>query len=306
MNIAKKKIAKKKSAFDRVFDGVNGLILGLFVALCLYPFYYVFINAISNPALAARGVSITFYPMEITLRNFVEVFKAPGLANAASTSLARTLAGTLLTVACSSFFGYLMNRKDMYFRRTMYRLLVVTMYFSPGLIPVYLVIRTYGMLNTFWVYLLPYALSAYYVVLCKTFIEQMPPSLEESAMLDGAGTMRIFVRIIFPLSMPIIATIAVFAAVAQWNSWFDNYVFVPSNKDIKTLQLILRELLMQAEQIANRAKTGALGMGDSANEITPMAIRMTVTTVVTLPILFVYPFMQRFFIKGIMLGAIKG
>ena len=302
MDIAK----KKKSAFDWVFDSVNCLILALFVLVCLYPFYYIFINAISNPALASRGVTITFYPVEITFRNFVEVFKQPGLANAAFISLARTLVGTALTVACSSFFGYLVTRKDMYFRKTIYRLLVVTMYFSPGLIPVYLVIRSYGMLNTFWVYLLPYMMSAYYVILCKTFIEQMPPSLEESAMLDGAGTLRIFVRIIFPLSIPIIATIAVFAAVAQWNSWFDNYVYVPSNKGIKTLQLILRELLMEAEQIANRAKTGGLGMGDSANEITPMAIRMTVTTVVTLPVLFVYPFMQRFFIKGIMLGAIKG
>jgi putative aldouronate transport system permease protein len=299
---------KKKSAFDWVFDIVNCLLLGLFMTICLYPFYFIFINAISNPALASRGITITFYPMEITLRNFIEVFKQPDLAGAALVSLARTVLGTVLTVACSSFFGYLMSRQDMYFRKTIYRLLVVTMYFSPGLIPVYLVIRTYGMLNTFWVYLLPYTLSAYYVILCKTYIEQMPPSLEESAMLDGAGTMRIFARIVFPLSMPIIATIAVFAAVAQWNSWFDNYVYVPSNKGLKTLQLILRELLTQAEQIANRAaqSSGQLGMGDSANEMTPMAVRMTVTTVVTLPILFVYPFMQRFFVKGIMLGAIKG
>jgi putative aldouronate transport system permease protein len=138
----------------------------------------------------------------------------------------------------------------------------------------------------------------------------MPPSLEESAMLDGAGTLRIFARIIFPLSTPIIATIAVFAAVAQWNSWFDNYIYAASNKALQTLQLELRQLLIEAESIANRAQGqggGTVGsMDSSANDMTPMAIRMTVTTIVTLPILFVYPFMQRFFIKGLMLGAVKG
>jgi len=300
---------RKKSAFDWTFDGINTVILGLFVFLCVYPFYFILINSISNPALAARGINITILPREITLRNFVEIFKQPNLAHAGWISLARTVSGTALTVAASSFFGYLMTKQEMYFRRTIYRLLVVTMYFSPGLIPFYLMIRSYGMLNTFWVYLLPYTLSAYYVILCKTFIEQMPQSLEESAMLDGAGTLRIFARIIFPLSLPIVATIAVFAAVAQWNSWFDNYLYA-RNANLKTLQLTLRELLTQAEQIANRARSGGGGqmasMSDSANEITPMAIRMTITTVVTLPILFVYPFMQRFFIKGIMLGAIKG
>lgn len=277
--------------------------------LCVYPFYYILINAISNPALAARGITITLYPIELTLRNFTEVFKQPNLANAAWISLARTVAGTALTVACSTFFGYLMTKQQMYFRKTIYRLVIVSMYFSPGLIPVYLMMRAYGITNTFWVYLLPYMMSAYYIILCKTFIEQMPVSLEESAMLDGAGTLRIFARIVFPLSAPIVATIAVFAAVAQWNSWFDNYIYA-SRPWLQTLQLTLREMLQQAEQIANRARGqggGMMGsMGDAANDTTPMAIRMTVTTVVTLPILFVYPFMQRFFIKGIMLGAVKG
>jgi putative aldouronate transport system permease protein len=183
---------------------------------------------------------------------------------------------------------------------------VATMYFSSGLIPWYLTIRAYHLYNTFWVYVIPSMMNAFYIILFKTFIEQLPASLEEAAVIEGAGFFRIFRSVIFPLSMPIIATITVFCAVGQWNSWFDNYILV-SNANLATLQLKLYELLQAAEMLASSANTVVTSDVVSRQQnITPLAVRMTVTMVVTIPIILVYPFMQRFFVKGIMLGAIKG
>jgi ABC-type glycerol-3-phosphate transport system permease component len=196
----------------------------------------------------------------------------------------------------------------MYFRRFIYRLVVITMYVNSGLIPWFLTMKMYGLSNNIWVYIVPRAISAYYVILLKTFMEPLPASLEESAELDGAGILTVFTRIIFPLSKPILATIAVFAAVTQWNSWFDNLILV-TRADLKTLQLTLRDVLNRASALAkqmNQSGSGSSMEIASTMDITPTSVRMTMTMIVTLPILFVYPFMQRYFIKGIMLGAIKG
>jgi ABC-type glycerol-3-phosphate transport system permease component len=178
------------------------------------------------------------------------------------------------------------------------------MYFNAGLIPYYLTIKMYHLNQSFLLYVIPGAVSAYYVILIKTFIEQLPPSLEESAKLDGAGFFRIFMKIIFPLSMPIVATIAIFSAVAQWNSWIDNFLF-STNPKLKTLQLTLYEYLTQTNRIA-QATMQERNSGQAVRELTPAAVRMTITMVVTLPIIFVYPFLQKYFVKGLMLGAIKG
>ncbi|MDR2618822.1 MAG: carbohydrate ABC transporter permease, partial [Treponema sp.] len=181
-----------------------------------------------------------------------------------------------------------------------------TMYFSAGLIPYYLTIRAYGLFNSFLVYVVPGALSAFYIILFKTFIEQIPPSMEEAALIEGAGYMRIYRSVIFPLSLPIVATITVFCAVGQWNSWFDNYIYI-SNPNLATLQLKLYELLQAAEVLAGQAnRTVTTDVVTLSKTITPMSVRMTLTMVVTFPIILVYPFMQRFFVKGIMMGAIKG
>ncbi|MDR1643589.1 MAG: carbohydrate ABC transporter permease [Clostridiales bacterium] len=297
----------KRSIGDRAFGIVNGAILFLLMVICIYPFYYIFIYSISDANAAAAGLGVALMPVKMTLRNYQEVFKMEGMGKAAMVSALRTVIGTVGTVACSGFFAYLVT-KPLYFKKTIYRLTIATMYFSSGLVPWYLTMRMYHLYNNFFVYFVPGLISAYYIILIKTFIEQLPASLEESAMLDGAGSVTIFTKIIFPLSMPIIATIAIFSAVGQWNTWFDNYILV-QNKELTTLQLKLYTLLKNSSQLAEQAnQTGANGgvMSHTEDLITPMAIRMTVTMVVTLPILFVYPFMQRYFVKGIMMGAIKG
>jgi len=298
-------VENKRTPANVIFAIFNYTLLFLFFFICTYPFYYVFIYSISDPYAASAGFGITFLPIKPTLSNYAEIFKTKGMLQATMVSVARTVSGTAITVTCCSFFGYLVT-KPLYFRKTIYRFVVATMYFSSGLIPYYLTMRAYGLFNSFLIYIVPSALSAFNVILFKTFIEQIPPSMEEAAAIEGAGPITIYARVIIPLSMPIVATIAVFCSVGQWNSWFDNYIYVNS-KDLSTLQLKLYELLQAAETIAAQANTViTTDVISRSKTITPMAVRMTLTMVVTLPIILVYPYMQRFFVRGIMLGAIKG
>ena len=295
------KSEKAQSINDTAFYIITYVIMVLLMFICLYPFYYVFIYSISDSAAAQKG--LTLLPKGITLTNYIKVLNLDGIVNSFFISLARTVLGTLITVVACSFFAYLVT-KELYGRKIIYRFVIITMYFNSGLIPYYLTMRSYHLTNTFWVYVVPGAISAYYVVLLKTFIENLPASLEESAKLDGAGYVTVFARIVFPLSKPILATITVFAAVSQWNNWFDNYIYVQS-ASLKTLQLMLYDYLNQASQISQMS-TSSLQHGAAAANVTAQSVRMTITMVATLPILCVYPFMQKYFVKGIMLGAVKG
>ena len=192
------------------------------------------------------------------------------------------------------------------FRRFFYRYLIITMYVSGGLIPTYLVYKAYGFINSFWVYVIPSLLSAYNVILVKTFVEQLPKALEESAKLDGASTMRVFFSIILPLSLPIAATLTIYATNGQWNSWFDNHLYNATNKNLTTLQYLLYTYLMKTEQLLAQMEEANADEAALERLITPRGIKMTVTMISTIPILCVYPFMQRYLIKGLMVGAVKG
>ena len=289
---------------ERIFNLVNLLICAIIMILCVYPFYYIFIYSISDPVQAQKGIYLL--PRGFTLRSYSEVLKLKGIGGAVLVSVSRTILGTALTVFCSGYLAFLVTQKRVYCRKLIYRLVVATMYLNAGLIPWYITMKFLHLNNHFLVYIIPYAVSAYYVVLIKTFIEQLPPSLEESAWIDGAGIFQIFTRIILPLSKPIIATIAVFAAVNQWNQWFDNYILVQS-QSLRTLQLILYNFLNESNSIASLMRAQNFSVDSQLSfKITPQAIKMTITMVITLPIICVYPFLQRFFVKGIMLGAVKG
>jgi ABC-type glycerol-3-phosphate transport system permease component len=284
---------------------LNYTLLTIFFLMCTYPFYYVLIYSFSDAYEAEKGMGVLFWPVKFTLKNYSQVIAIEGIVQAAVISVLRTVIGTILTVLCCSFFGYLVT-KPLYARKFIYRFVVATMYFSSGLIPWYLTIRAYHLNNSFWVYVVPGMVNAFYIILFKTFIEQIPPSMEEVALMEGAGYIRIFHSVIFPLSIPIVATITVFCAVGQWNAWFDNYIFI-TRPGLATLQLKLFELLQEAESLAGRANTQVTSdVVLNLKNIRPMSVRMTLTMIVTFPIILVYPFMQRFFVKGIMLGAIKG
>jgi ABC-type glycerol-3-phosphate transport system permease component len=289
-------------------DVVNITVLLLFAFICIYPFWYIFIATISNPNTFSR--SSLLLPHNLTLFNYREVLQSKGIPQAVLISILRTILGTGLTVFCNTFLAYLFTQVKLPARRFFYRMTIITMYVSGGLIPTFFVFRAYGLTNNFLVYIIPGAISAFNVVLVRTYIENsIPPSLEESARMDGCGPLRLFTSIIFPLCLPITATIALFAAVGQWNSWFDNMIYTSRVQDLTTLQYILYRKLNEANAVVAAARSGNIQTMEemlTCLTLTPDSVRMTITMIVTLPILLVYPFLQKYFVKGIMIGAIKG
>ena len=296
----KKKITPSRT----LFNVLNYTFFAAFLILCAYPLWYVFIYTISDPAVL-KNQTVTFLPRGFSLTNVKKVLALQGVFQAFGMSVARTVVGTAATVFCCTVLGYLFTKEKMPFRKVLYRFLIVTMYVSGGMIPTYLVFRSYGLLNRFAAYVLPGMVSAYYVILVKTYIESLPPALEESAVLDGARYDQIILRLIVPLSVPIIATIAIYSAVGQWNSWFDNHIYTFRNKKLLTLQYMLYNYLQEAEALA-KLMAESSEVIRAEDYITPTGVKMTVTLITVLPILLVYPFLQRFFIKGIMIGAVKG
>ena len=273
----------------------------------LYPFYYLIINTISANDLSANGL-ITLIPKGIHFENYKQVLQLSGLSTAALISVARTVLGTGLTVLASAFLGFMFTQEKMWGRSFWYRVIVITMYFNAGLIPMFITMKTLHLNNTFWVYILPAIVQPYNIILVKTYVESIPKALQEAAEIDGAGTFKIFYKIILPACTPILATVAIFAAVAQWNSFQDTLIYITDQK-LYSLQYLLYTYINQASSLATMVKNstgGALNMAAIATQQTPTSIRMTVSVIVVLPILFIYPLFQRFFVKGIMIGSVKG
>lgn len=302
-----KKIKYKVSIGDRIISILTYVIYSIFAFVCVYPFYYIFINTISANDLSERG-KIVFWPKGIHFTNYLNVMKIDGLLQATKISLARTVIGTFVTVIVAAFLGYMFTRETMWHRKLWFRLVAATMYFNAGIIPWFITMKNLGLTNNFWVYILPVAVQPFYIILCKTFVESIPKELEDAAEIDGAGTLRIFFQIIIPIIKPILATVAIFAAVAQWNSFQDTLLLVTDDK-LYTLQYVLYNYLNQAsslKSLVNNSSSAEAMAASLAHASTATSIRMTVTIVVVTPIILVYPIFQRFFTKGIMIGAVKG
>ncbi|WP_211184427.1 carbohydrate ABC transporter permease [Paenibacillus lemnae] len=294
------------SPSEKVFNVFNYLFFISFMLLCVYPFYYIFINTISDNVLSARGM-IRFIPQGIHFGNYIQVLQIPNIYHALMISVLRTVIGTLLTVLVSGFLGFMMTQRKMWMRTFVYRYFITTMYVGGGIIPVYLLFNQLGLLDNFLVYIIPGMVSAFNMILVKTYVENsIPHELQESAEMDGAGIGTVFFKIAFPLMMPILATLAIFSAVGQWNSFMDTVIYV-TKEDLHTLQYVLYRYLSQATALANIVNSGTVsGEEVSANMQTAQSIKLTVTMIVVIPIFLVYPFFQRFFVKGIMIGAVKG
>jgi putative aldouronate transport system permease protein len=302
-----KKIHYKVSVGDRAISVITYVLYSIFAFVCVYPFYYIFINTISNNDMSARG-KILFLPKEIHFTNYSQVMHIPNLLNAFRISVERTVLGTALTVVVAAFLGYMFTRETLWHRKLWYRLVAATMYFNAGIIPWFLTMRNLHLTNNFFGYILPLAVQPFYIILCKTYCEAIPGELEDAAEIDGAGTLKIFFSIILPISKPILATIAVFAAVGQWNAFQDTLLLVTDSK-LYTLQFLLYQYINQASSLkalVNNTSSSTAMMASLAHAQTATSIRMTVTIIVVIPILCVYPFFQRYFTKGIMLGAVKG
>jgi len=302
-----RKTRMKRSFGDKLISVITYVVYAMFAFVCIYPFYYIFINSISANNLSERG-KVIFYPMEVHFKNYTSVAKIPGLLDAAKISVLRTVVGTIFTVIVAAFLGYMFTRETLWKRKFWYRFVAATMYFNAGVIPWFLTMKAMGLTNNFWGYIFPMMIQPFYIILCKTFCESIPKELEDAADIDGAGTLTIFFRIMLPVIKPILATIAVFAAVNQWNSFQDTLLLVTDTK-LYTLQYVLYQYINQASSLKALVSnsTSATQLAASlAHATTATSIRMTVTIVVVVPVILVYPFFQRFFTKGIMIGAVKG
>ena len=303
-----KKMKNRKPFSENLMDVFLYILFASFTILCIYPFYYLIINTISANNLSAGG-QILFRPKEIHIENYIKVFKIPGLTRAAWVSVARTVLGTMATLLGSSFLGFMFTQEKMWGRKFFYRYIVITMYFSAGLIPWYITMGNLGLRNNFWVYVIPAFVAPFYVILVKTYIESTPKALQEAAEIDGAGVIRIFRTIVVPLSKPILATIAIFSAVGQWNSFQDTLILMTDQR-FYTLQYVLYKYINQASSLAALIKNNSGLTGSSianfATAQTATSVRMTVSVIVVLPIIMVYPFFQKYFVKGVMIGSVKG
>ncbi|HKM00156.1 MAG TPA: carbohydrate ABC transporter permease [Mobilitalea sp.] len=300
---SKRNKIKEHSIGDRILDIINYSVFSLFSLVCVYPFYYIFINTISNNKISEKG-GVILLPKGIHFQNYIDAFKIPGLGQAAFISVSRTIIGTALTVLLAAFLGYMFTRETLYKRKLWYRFVVITMYFNAGIIPWYLTMMNLGLTNNFLGYILPALVSPFYIILTKTYIESTPKEIQEAADCDGAGVLGIFFRIMLPICKPILATIAIFSAVGNWNSFQDTLLLMTQEK-YYTLQFILYRYLQSSQSLSSIINATA-GSTVAANIQTQTSIRMTVTIIVALPIIMIYPFFQRFFVKGIMIGAVKG
>ncbi|WP_430610054.1 carbohydrate ABC transporter permease [Enterococcus sp. DIV0876] len=303
----KKKEKKVRQTDDLVFKVINYTFFVVITLICAYPFYYLIINSISNNELSALG-QIRFFPEGIHLENYSQVLQLKGLPLAATVSVARTVIGTAATVLASAFLGFMFTQEKMWKRKFWYRFVVITMYFNAGLIPLFITMKTLGLTNSFWVYILPAVVQPFNIILVKTYIESIPKSLQEAAEMDGAGIIQVFFRVILPNCTPILATVAIFSAVGQWNSFQDTLIYI-TDQSLYSLQYLLYTYINQANSLAQMVKntSGSLSsIASAATTQTPTSIRMTVSVIVVLPIMFIYPLFQKYFVKGIMLGAVKG
>lgn len=296
----------KSTPGDIVFNVLNYTIFGIFTLACIFPFYYLFINTISDNDLVVKGV-INFVPRGLNLDNYKSLLSVGDLGNAVIVTVARTVIGTTLMVAASGLVGYLVTKKELWGRKFWYRFLIITMYFNAGTIPWFMNMQMLGLTNNFLAYIIPGIVAPYNIILVKTYIESIPAELEESAEIDGASYMTVFRKIIWPLSKPILATIAIFGAVGNWNSFTDSLMLMQSSPELYTLQHRLYIYLNQASNLGALMKSGGV-VSDAVvkSAMSGKVIKYTISMVTVIPILLVYPFMQRYFEEGIMLGAVKG
>jgi putative aldouronate transport system permease protein len=298
--------ALKSSSRFHLFDFFLAVLMVFVAIVTLYPFLNVLAKSFNNPLDTVKG-GLTIYPRKPTIQNYVDLFATgSNLPQAFKISILRTILGTVCSVLCCSMFAYPLSRSDFIFKKPFLRLLLITMYVSGGLIPTYMLNRSLGLLNNFWVYIIPGLISAWNIIMIRTFMLNIPPALQESARIDGANDITVFFRIILPLCVPVMATIALFVAVGHWNDWFSTYIYMngKNKKIFSTLQYELMKVLDSVSTSGGIIDPHSQALQDQSKR-NPEAIKMAITIVCTVPILIVYPFMQRYFVTGMTIGSVK-
>ncbi len=299
------KVKKPGQKRDVVFPLVNGAILCLLMLITLYPVLNTVAISFNDGTDAVRG-GIGIWPRVLSTEAYKSLLSDEQIFNAFFISVSRTVITTILNVILTSMLAFTLSRKEYVLRGFITLVMVLTMYVNAGLIPNYLLIsRTLKLSKTFWVYIIPTMFSCFNMIVIRTYINGLPEALAESARIDGANDLRIFWQIIFPLCTPVLATVALFVAVGAWNQWFDTQLYNGSKKNLYTLQYLLKMKLATSMQSMNAANTSADALVN-ATKSTPVTIRCAITVVSAAPILVVYPFLQRYFVTGMVLGGVKG
>jgi putative aldouronate transport system permease protein len=293
----------RQSLGDRIFDVVNYTLLVLLMIVTLYPYLNTLAVSFNDANDSIRG-GIYIWPRIWTLENYKFVFENASIVQATWISVLRTVIGTVLTVFCSAMVAYTISRPEYVLRKFVTIAFILTMYINGGLIPNYLLIRELGMIGSFWVYIWPGLIGVFNLIVIRSFIENLPDNILESAKIDGAGDFRTFFSICLPLSTPVLATVALFTGVWQWNSWFDVFLYNSSYEHLSTLQYELQKTLQFSNTSNRNVDFTAMGTR-GLNQVTPVAIRATMTIVASVPIIMVYPFLQKYFVKGMMVGGVK-
>ncbi len=287
------------------FPFINGLVMVLIVFITMYPVINTIAISFNDGTDAVRG-GIGLWPRQFSLKSYETIFADEIIFNAFFITVARTAIQTVLNVLITSMLAYALSRREYVLRKFITTLFVLTMYVNAGLIPNYLLIqRTLGLSKSFWVYIIPTMMSCFNMIITRTFILNLPDALVESARIDGAGDIYLFWKIIFPLCMPVLATVALFVAVGAWNSWFDTHLYNASKVQLHTLQYLLKMKLATTVNNANSALT-TVDAAASTTNTTPVTIRAAITVVSAAPIVVIYPFLQRYFVVGLQVGSVKG
>ena len=303
-------LAKKRTQLSNIiFDTIIFIVLSFVVVSTVYPFWNTIAVSFNDGLDSLKG-GITFFPRKFTWQNYKVLFLTDYIFKGGIISVTRTIIQTILNVFCTSMLAYALSRKEFVIRKPLTTILVVSMYINAGIIPNYMLIKKLGMLNKYAVYIVPCLIDIFNFILVRTYINGLPDSFVESARIDGASEFTIFMKIILPLIKPSIAMTCLFVAVGAWNSWFDTYLYCSSKKELHSLQYILMSYLQASQSQSNSAAdAGAMALqaasGTASAKVTPVSIRASITVIATLPILVVYPFVQKYFVVGMTIGGVK-
>jgi len=295
------KTGDRRTRGDRLFDNFNVIAMLLICFVTLYPIWYVLVNSFNDGTDAMTGGQIYWIPRKFSLENYSIVFDNAGIMTAMGVTIAKTVIGTVIHVFFTAMVAYALSRKELVFRKVYMLMGTITLFFSAPLIPNYLWLRDLGLLDTFSVYIYPAMFSFFDLIIFLTFFREIPDGLEEAAKIDGANDFSIFVRIVLPVSMPVVATIALFHGVWQWNDYFTGLLYTNS-ADLQPIQTFLYRVIAQS---SSNQIVGATG-GAINRTVTSQSIKLATMVITTVPIVVAYPFLQRYFVKGLMIGSLKG
>lgn len=286
------------------FDWINYTVMVLLAFIMIYPLWYCVAGSLNEGMDYLRG-GVFLWPRKWTLANYKAVFLDSAILNAFWVTIWKCLVGTVTSVLCTAMVAYAITRPKLRLKKLYIPFIMLTMFFSGGLIPYFILIVDLGLYDSFWVYVIPTMFSAYNMIIIQSFMRELPSELIESAKLDGASEYRIFFQMILPLSKPVLATIALFTVVTHWNSYFDSMMYT-SSQELQTIQLFLKKVITDPSISRGLGSAATIAIPDQAATLTPQVVKLATMVVTALPVVCIYPFLQRYFVKGVTVGAVKG